>query len=328
MAEYKLTEKNDLTNQRFGRLVALNVAFKSKRHYLVWNCRCDCGKDHLVVAGNLKSGQVRSCGCLQKDTVRAMRTTHGDSQKGTAYRVWQKMKERCKNPKAKGYADYGGRGIRVCDEWAAPDGYAAFIAHIGPRPSLGHTLERKQSDGNYEPGNVEWVPRADQNRNKRNTRNVTFNGETKTETEWAKEFGIKPGMLWHRLHVMNMPFHEAVVAPSQKPRRKVEYQGKQVTIKQLAMLTGVSYERLRARIIRDGQSVEQAVAPVREKAKTLMIEYNGRTLSVGEWSRITGLDDLTIRDRITKKEWSAARALTAPSKTYPDRFRHPDLHVR
>jgi hypothetical protein len=325
MAEATVPAKFDLTNQRFGRLVAKHVAFVSKGHGRVWHCVCDCGNTTESIRGNLVSGNTKSCGCLDREATGDRFRKHGDTRHRSTYAIWMKMKQRCCNPKCKSYGDYGGRGIRVCEEWAGSEGYPAFIAHIGPRPSLAHTLDRyPDTNGNYEPGNVRWATRTQQNRNTRKTTKVTFNGETKTITEWARDYGMKSGMLYYRLVNKKMSFTEATAKPNEKPRTKVEYQGKTYTINQLAMLVGIDRELLYSRI-RNGYAVEKAILPSHPKAPTMMVEYKGQTLSIGEWARRTGLDDLTIKKRIEKMGWSAEQALTTPTKRFPERFRHPDL---
>jgi hypothetical protein len=104
------------------------------------------------------------------------------------------MRQRCDNPKAAHYADYGGRGIAVCERWLKFDN---FLADMGPRPE-GMTLERKENNGNYEPGNCRWASRSEQMRNRRNSRFVTYQGKTQTLKDWANEYGLTGSTLWLR----------------------------------------------------------------------------------------------------------------------------------
>lgn len=105
------------------------------------------------------------------------------------YAAWNGIKARCGNPKDKGYKNYGGRGIRVCPEWH--DSFEAFLRDIGPRPSEDHSIDRyPNNDGNYEPGNVRWATWSEQCRNRRTSRRITRNGETKTLREWSLVCGI------------------------------------------------------------------------------------------------------------------------------------------
>lgn len=116
---------------------------------------------------------------------------HGASRRGAQspeFRVWQQMISRCERPSARSFPLYGGRGIRVCEEWRHD--FAAFLAHVGPRPSDGHSIDRINNDGNYEPGNCRWATAREQSANKRNTTRITAFGETLTVTEWSERTGI------------------------------------------------------------------------------------------------------------------------------------------
>lgn len=107
------------------------------------------------------------------------------------------MKRRCHSETDDAYPNYGGRGIKVCDQWR--NSFAAFLADMGERPSPWHTLDRIDNDGNYEPGNVRWALRADQNRNTRKNLMLTYNGKTQHLSAWAKETGLKREAIAARL---------------------------------------------------------------------------------------------------------------------------------
>ena len=105
------------------------------------------------------------------------------------YRIWLSMNDRCRNPKNKQFCDYGGRGIRVCDEWQGPCGFEMYSRHIeslGPKPSEKHSLDRIDNNGNYEPGNIRWATKKEQQRNKRTNRLIVIDGATKCLAEWAE----------------------------------------------------------------------------------------------------------------------------------------------
>ena len=168
----------DLTGQRFGDLVVLNREANSPRNEVMWRCRCEaCGKEIITRAGNLRSGTSKSCGCTRAAkcgaAAKITNTKHGASpHRGYTklYNTWLRMKGRCNNPNATSYKYYGGRGITVCLEWQRD--FAAFRdwanAH-GYKEGL--SIDRIDPNGNYEPSNCRWITMAEQQRNKRNTKN-------------------------------------------------------------------------------------------------------------------------------------------------------------
>jgi hypothetical protein len=108
------------------------------------------------------------------------------------------MKSRCLNPRNKRYADYGGRGVQVCDRWI--NSFENFLADMGLRPSDSHSIERKDNDGNYSPDNCIWATREVQERNRRNNLLITYNGLTLTAAEWARRTGLKRATIEARYH--------------------------------------------------------------------------------------------------------------------------------
>lgn len=128
------------------------------------------------------------------------------------YRAWQSMQRRCYTPSASHFAEYGGRGITVCEAWRAS--FPAFLADVGPRPSPTHSIDRIDVNGNYEPGNVRWATREEQHRNQRSNRMLTIDGVTMCATDWAKQSPVSFVAITRRLDA-GWPDREAVFATSQ-----------------------------------------------------------------------------------------------------------------
>ena len=114
------------------------------------------------------------------------------------YRCWVNMRSRCRNSRDPRYKWYGGRGITVCERWNT---FLTFLADVGLRPSSIHTIDRIDNDGNYEPGNVRWATRREQQANTRQSRIIGNNGSSACLSEWARRLGIKPASLRHRLRL-------------------------------------------------------------------------------------------------------------------------------
>lgn len=188
----------DLSGRRFGRLVALTYVNGAS-----WICRCDCGSTVEVVGKSLREGDTKSCGCIIRDRGKAFNEMIRHPEYGT----WIRMKHRCHSSSDVAYADYGGRGIKVCDSWR--ESFYAFLADVGPRPSSLHTLGRINNDGNYQPGNVRWETFAEQSRNKRSTVWVEWSGRRWVMTDLARHIGVDPRRLRAR-HIRFGNINEAV----------------------------------------------------------------------------------------------------------------------
>jgi hypothetical protein len=161
----------DLTGQRFGRLVALRA--ESADGVRRWVCICDCGNECRYLTGDLRRKVgVTSCGCKRAEALSAKRApVHGMTRTRT-YKSWQSMHQRCANPNTKHFAYYGGRGISVCARW---NEFANFLEDMGVRPP-GRTLDRIETDGNYEKGNCRWATPAEQQANRRAPKPCTKRG--------------------------------------------------------------------------------------------------------------------------------------------------------
>jgi hypothetical protein len=205
--------KSNLLGMRFGRLTAIEDVGKIKGVYS-WKCLCDCGNYTIPSYYHIKSGHTRSCGCLERTWLRDNydRTTHGHTCKSVispTYKTWNSMKVRCSDKRTNGFDLYGGRGIKVCDRWLRFDN---FLADMGERPE-GKTLDRINSDGNYEPSNCRWSTPREQSRNRKDNRFLFVGGEKIIAKDAAVKYGINYGTLLSRLTKYGWSDEKAVSKP-------------------------------------------------------------------------------------------------------------------
>lgn len=182
-----LFQSTDLTGQKFGMLLVLsNAPSKGKNLYV--NCICDCGKKTVVQKGHLGNGHTKSCGCL--NYTHKMRDT-------PEYKAWSSMRGRCYKEYVFSYPIYGGRGITVCERWL--NSFENFFADMGERPSKSHSLDRVDTNGNYEPGNCRWATPHEQTRNQRTNRWIEYNGEKLILSDWAIKFKVTSAAIFRMI---------------------------------------------------------------------------------------------------------------------------------
>ena len=184
-----LGRREDLTGQVFGRLTALSQVSQTGKS--VWLCLCTCGGKKHILACNLKSGAIESCGCLQKEN----RTTHGLS-KNPLYNTWANMIKRCTEPNSRSFADYGGRGITVDPRWK---NFANFLEDMEPTHKSGLTLDRIDNDGNYEKLNCRWTSHKEQTWNRRSNRVVSYQNQDKSLAEWCEILKLTYSLVQQRI---------------------------------------------------------------------------------------------------------------------------------
>lgn len=191
----------DIAGRRFGRFVVVSFNGLNRHKRALWLCQCDCGTEKVVPYLQLKTGDSVSCGCYHRENapkwMTAALTRHGRS-KTVEYNTWSRLVARCTNPRNKKYPRYGGRGISVCERWSGEQGFENFLADMGERPANCTSIDRRDNDGNYEPGNCRWTTATVQSRNNPHTK-LTFEkaeemrarmaaGETATAV--ARAFGV------------------------------------------------------------------------------------------------------------------------------------------
>ena len=204
-----MSREVDITGKVFGRLTAVRRAPVDGNR---WEFLCSCGNTTVVVKGSVTSGNTNSCGCLHSEDVRTRFSVHGEAQKTKEHITWQSMKSRCLQPKNKGYARYGGRGITICQEWI--DSYERFLLDMGRAPTPKHSLDRIDTNGNYEPDNCRWATPKEQANNKTTNRLLEFGGSTKSVAQWAEDSGISVSMLRDRLFNLKWSMEKAITTPA------------------------------------------------------------------------------------------------------------------
>lgn len=204
------SKQRDLTGQRFGKLTVVRPNGKGKDGaHFESVVRCDCGnvfstRDTLLING--KSVLCKQC---HFDSLK----THGMTNT-RLYTIWQHMKARCENPNNKSYKDYGGRGIRVCEEWHDSKAFINWALANGYREDL--TIDRIDVNGDYEPSNCKWSTKLEQGRNKRNTRFIHYKGECMPVWKVAELIGVKSSVIRQRIDKYGMSEKEAVEYGLQK----------------------------------------------------------------------------------------------------------------
>ncbi len=199
--------------QRFGKVTAVsNSGKENKWGRIAWNCRCECGKEFMTRESTLI--RMSSCGCNRKWS----QIVHGLG--GTPeHKSWANMIQRCTNPSVERYPRYGGRGITVCQRWRE---FVNFLADMGPRPSTGHSIERDDTNGNYEPSNCRWATAKEQAQNKTNNVRVVLRGEPMILIEALKIIGVEPSAFSNYVRRASKTHQEAIeYYLIRKPRKPI-----------------------------------------------------------------------------------------------------------
>ena len=206
MRESAINEK--WIGQRFGRLTICGFQHSDRFHKWFWVCRCDCGEQVTVRPYLVRNGHTLSCGCLQKDRASQASKTHGQTN-SRLYHIYSGMKNRCYNEKHPSYANYGGKGITICDEWLR-----SFAVFQGWALANGYSddlsIDRIDNDKGYSPENCRWATRTEQNENTRNNHLVTINGKTQPLSAWARERELNYHTVSFRIHQKHMTPEQAL----------------------------------------------------------------------------------------------------------------------
>jgi hypothetical protein len=238
----------DLTGIRFGFVEVIRFdSYSDKGRHPLWLCRCDCCTEKTVRGSHLSQGLIISCGCKRKARLLSgvVNKTHGKSKTREAL-IWQGIRNRCFNHNNHAFSRYGGRGITVCDRW---NSFENFLLDMGECPK-GHSIERIDVDGNYEPLNCKWIPLSDQANNRRNTIYVNASGDKKPISIIAEECGVNRGSLYYYHVRKGFPVQFAIekcrekVRPcNEKIKVFVQYEGREFYLAELAKYLGLNYDR-------------------------------------------------------------------------------------
>lgn len=206
----------DISNKTFGMATVLGFAGEdrtTKQVRNLWWCQCKCGTVFKPRGDHLKSGNTTNCGCVRRIAVGNACRTHGhcnNRQHTTEYRIWCAIIQRCTTAACPGYKHYGGRGITICDRWR--ESFELFFSDMGQRPK-GHSIDRIDVNGNYEPSNCRWTTHREQMQNTRRNHFITFQGKTLCVTEWARRIGLHPATLFKRLRSPKWDVASALTTP-------------------------------------------------------------------------------------------------------------------
>lgn len=196
--------------EQHGRLTVVELGLYVSGSRRAVRCRCSCGNETVVNVSRLVRGVIRSCGCLQKESVVKRNTTHNLAHT-RLYSIWQGIIKRCYNSSYKWFYNYGGRGIVMCDEWRND-----FITFHTWAMSHGYaddlTIERIDVNGNYCPENCTWIPREQQPLNQRERINERFEGQRINIAPLARQHGLEPDLVRGRLY-NGWPLQDALQTP-------------------------------------------------------------------------------------------------------------------
>jgi hypothetical protein len=218
--ELLMAHSSDMANKRFGLLKVVSRYGKDNRNNATWQCVCDCGGKSIVSTSDLNKGRTNSCGCLRRERMKNLNKSHGQSYSKT-YQSWVKAKDRCFNPKHVAFHKYGGAGITVCDRWK--NSFENFYADMGDPPTEKHSLDRIENSKGYDPENCRWATKKQQSENSSWPRLITFHGETKNLSEWARSLGMNINSVRTRIESLGWPLDRALTELPRKTKRTTKF---------------------------------------------------------------------------------------------------------
>ena len=229
-------ERDRYIGKKFGKLTVIHYEreiyqsyYKRLYHHYFYRCRCDCGNEKAVRLSDLLSGRVRSCGCYRKSLLKEIGSQGGYVHGGHGtrlYNIWSEIHSRCDNPNCPAYKNYGGRGIRVCDEWSSFIPFRDWALSNGYAKNL--SIDRKDNDGDYSPDNCRWVTMEEQGKNRRNNVYISYVRDysdigkdpiiyTYTLSDWSRILGVDKRRLSEKLKNRNGKTVNEIIESCIKP---------------------------------------------------------------------------------------------------------------
>lgn len=196
-----------------GRLAVVGPEEGLDSDVFTYMCECSCGAPARPYRKkDLKSGRILSCGCLHREIcsarMTAINTSHG-MHNTKEYKAWARIIERTCNPRSDKYAEYGGAGITVAEEFRS---FFPWYQHMGPCPANCNSVDRKDGTRGYQRGNMRWADDFMQANNRKSNKRVSFNGQDMTYAEWDRHLGFARGTVRQRLH-MGWSLEQAITTP-------------------------------------------------------------------------------------------------------------------
>lgn len=273
-----MSRLDGLELKRFGRLVVMYrlgepYTSRSGRVYdtiPMYMCKCDCGNEKAIPAISLIGGHTESCGCYQNECRKVMNLKYSSKYNKRIYRIWNGMIGRCERKSSINYENYGGRGIKICDEWHNFNVFYDWAINNGYSDDL--TIDRIDVNGNYEPSNCRWATYHEQNLNRRSNALITYNGETKTISEWSEAKNINYSMLRNRLYSGMTP-EEAIETPPNFNQKKFIYNGQCMNLRQIAEHSVVAGWTVMRRL-KSGWTLEDAMKIPANARRPKKYKYN------------------------------------------------------
>lgn len=208
-----------MVGNKFGKLTVIKESGRTRNRSITWECKCDCGKIVIVDGVSLRNGHTSSCGCNRYRKLNNHSIVHK-----RLYQIWASMKDRCSNSNSKNFKWYGGKGIKVCEEWKNSfDSFCMWALENGYQEDAQrglYTIDRINPDGNYEPSNCRFVDTKTQSRNKSTTSYLTYNNVTKPLVDWADEVGILATTIDSRIRKHGWSVEKALTTPTKNCGRR------------------------------------------------------------------------------------------------------------